>query len=734
MGAGADVCLGPDPASNLNLPAPISRWDEAIPLGDGLLGGLLWGGGNVIKLSLDRGDLWDLRKPEMYTRQDWNYETIKRLVAEKNQREISRMFDDPYNDIPYATKLPVGRLELEFQKDANAKSFLLDLTRATGQVDFGADKMEVFFSAGQPVAMIHIAGSLGTPKCRLVPSTAVKKLEYMPATAVQDGDYLWYVQEAAQGLKYALVTKTRKSDGGVDIAVTVTSTKDGGANAADPVQIGKQRVSEALEAGFEPLKQAHEAWWSQFWNKSGLRVPDKAVQRQYDIVQYFYGAASRRGAPPMPLQGVWTADQGTLPPWKGDYHHDLNTQLTYWAYLASGRFDEGASFLDFMWDLLPKHRQFAHDFYKTPGAAVPGVMGLDGEPLAGWSQYALSPMNGAWVAQAFHRHWLYTMDETFLRERAYPYLAALGECYEALLKPDKNGKLVLPLSSSPEIHDNSIKAWLTPNSNFDLALLRWHFTALAGMADAMNDGAAAARWRATLAKLDDFAVDENMALKFTKEEPFAESHRHHSHLMAIHPLGLLTIEGSDKDRRIIDSSLDAISRMGTRKWCGYSFTWMSCMAARAGKADFALQNLETFVKWFIAPNGFHLNGDQGGGTYSDFTYRPFTLEGNFAAGEAVHEMLLQSWGGKIRVFPATPAAWRDVSFDQLRAEGAFEVSARRQDGKTKSVSIKSARDATLRLRDPFPGAEAQWNISPTAKDGDDFVFQMKAGDSVIGSR
>ena len=89
------------------------------------------------------------------------------------------------------------------------------------------------------------------------------------------------------------------------------------------------------------------------------------------LVRYFYGAASRRGAPPIPLQGVWTADAGELPPWKGDYHNDLNTQMTYLAHRTSGDFDEGATFLDYLWDLLPKFRQFAKEFYDAPGAAVP---------------------------------------------------------------------------------------------------------------------------------------------------------------------------------------------------------------------------------------------------------------------------------------------------------------------------------------------------------------------------
>jgi len=717
--ASAELMKGP--ADNLTLAAPIDRWDEAIPLGNGLMGGLLWGGGNVLKVSLDRGDLWDLRRPDIVLQPDWNYATIKRLVAEKNQKEISRLFDDPYNNVPYPTKLPVARLELVFPGDVKITQFSLSLFTATGNVDLTGGRVQVVFDATRLVAFFDFDGPM--PEPRFVASTAVQKLGYPPAETGRDGDYAWVLQSASQGdpLKYAVAIKRQ----GTRIALVITSTADG----PDPIDAAKKRLDDALSAhSLDP----HRKSWAWFWDTGGVRLPDPDIQRQYDLVQYFYGAASRRGAPPIPLQGVWTADEGELPPWKGDYHHDLNTQLTYWAYLPAGHFDEGLSFIDFMWNLLPEHREFARTFYGTPGAAVPGVMTLDGKALAGWAQYSLSPTDGAWVAHTFYRHWRYTMDDQFLRDRAYPYMAALAECYEALLQPDAGGRLKLPLSSSPEIHDNRLAAWMTPNTNFDLALLRWHFGALVEMANAIGD-AAAAKWQATLDKLDEFAVEpDTMALRLSPDESLTESHRHHSQAMAIHPLGLITIEGSDRDRAIIEGTLAQMEKLGTRNWCGYSFSWMACIAARAGRGDMALKYLDIFVKNFISPNGFHLNGDQKGGEYSNFKYRPFTLEGNFAAAEAVHEMLLQSWGGVVRIFPAVPDKWQDIMFTRLHAEGGWDVTALRKAGKTASVTVTATRDAQLRLRDPFPGAQPTWNLEGITKDGNDYLIPMKPGQYLTG--
>ena len=133
----------------------------------------------------------------------------------------------------------------------------------------------------------------------------------------------------------------------------------------DPLELARKQAGKALTTGYKRLFDEHVKWWNDFWARSSVNIPDPVIQQHYNLVQYFYGAASRKGAPPMPLQGVWTADAGSLPPWHGDYHNDLNTQLTYWAYLESNHFDQGVNFLDFMWSLKPVHEEFARNFFGT---------------------------------------------------------------------------------------------------------------------------------------------------------------------------------------------------------------------------------------------------------------------------------------------------------------------------------------------------------------------------------
>lgn len=737
--------------TTLRLTAPINSWDEAIPLGNGLTGGLLWGSGNTLRLSLDRGDLWDERPAKGYDPKKFNYATILKLKAEGKYAEINQILDAPYNE-PHPTKLPAGRIEFDLDPETKLTAFTLNLAGAETRAEAESGMVATaFFHANRPVAMLWFPK--GVRNIRLMSTGDVArasagktesssgggtaKLGYPDAARGSDADARWYIQEAAEKLKYCVYVQKMDTPYGPVCAVAITSTKDG----ADPLAIARQRAKDALAEGYDNGLNSHRGRWGNFWSKSRVTVPDADIQRQYDTAQYFYGAASRRGSPPMPLQGVWTADHGQLPPWKGDYHNDLNTQMTYIAYRTAGHFDEGATYLDFLWKLRPRFQKFAKEFYGTEGANTPGVMTLAGNPLGGWGQYSTSPTMGAWSAHLFYLHWRYTGDDKFLAERAYPWCRDIGVSIKQLLRPDASGRLVLPLSSSPEIFDNSPKAWLTPNSNYDLMSLRMLFLALHEMADARDLPEEAGEWKALADKLGDYHTADDGRLLVDAKTALPSSHRHLSNLMALYPFNLITVEGSDEDRRRIKASLAEWDKLGTGAWVGYTFSWMSCLRARVGDAECALKHLKIFTEAFVSRNGFHLNGDQTQKGYSGFHYRPFTLEGNFLAAQAVQEMLLQSWSptpgvrdtGVIRIFPATPADWADASFEELRAEGGAVVTAKRAGGKTVSFRIDVTRDGVLRIRDNFGGRTPVWSIAGVRKVGDNYEFDAKAGQSLAAS-
>ena len=181
------------------------------------------------------------------------------------------------------------------------------------------------------------------------------------------------------------------------------------------------------------------------------------------------------------------------------------------------------------------------------------------------------------------------------------------------------------------------------------------------------------------------------------------SHRHFSHAMAIHPLGLLDIHNGPEEKAIIDATLARLHANGPDWWCGYSYSWLANMEARARRGEEAAEALRTFASCFVLRNSFHANGDQTKSGKSKFTYRPFTLEGNFAYASGLQEMLLQSQSGVIEVFPAIPVDWKDISFKDLRAMGAFIVSAEMKDGEVVSLSVHSEKGGLLKIRSPKDG-------------------------------
>jgi alpha-L-fucosidase 2 len=355
--------------------------------------------------------------------------------------------------------------------------------------------------------------------------------------------------------------------------------------------------------------------------------------------------------------------------------------------------------------------------------------------IGGWHQYTHSATTAGWLAHHFYLHWRYSMDRDFLEQKAYPWLREVSVFFEAVTEKGADGRRTLPLSSSPEINDNRIDAWFSEITNYDIALIRWTFRKTAELADELGKHDDAKHWRKILGEMPDFAVDEqSLKLLVAHEYPLKDSHRHFSHLMAIHPLGLITWEDGPDAQKIINASLKDLDDLGTKAWCGYSFSWLANLVARARDGDKAAKALEIFSAAFCLRSSFHCNGDQSGKGYSNFRYRPFTLEGNFAAAAGLQEMLLQSYSGTIRIFPSIPESWKDVSFKTLRAEGAFLISAERKGGRSERVEIMSEKGGMCRLENPF--GEVDFNVSGipanlVKTEGQELVLTTKPGDKVV---
>jgi alpha-L-fucosidase 2 len=701
----------PGPEQNMVFTELAKVWDEAIPLGNGIMGSLVWEKDGHLRFSLDRSDLWDLR-PIVYLQQDefsfdWVYEKWKK----DEYQDVQALFDAAtYSQSIAPSKIPGAALEFWFEGMDSVVKAELNISDATCTVEWANGlKLETFIQADQPIGYFKFTGMKEKIRIKLLPPVYQKKdsgeqvnevtgqeltrLGYEQGEVVESGNRISYHQKGWKDFYYDVVVDWEEDDDVLKGSWSVSSS------IAE--RNGQPSAKEVLDnqEGFKKSQSEHSLWWSGFWSASSINIPDPVLEKQWYLEQYKFGSAARENTPPISLQAVWTADNGRMPPWKGDFHHDLNTQLSYWPAYSANHLDLEKGFLNWLWEIKPVAEAYTDKYFGVEGLNVPGVSTLEGEPMGGWIQYSCGPTVSAWLAHHFYLHWRYTLDRVFLEERAYPWLRDVAVFLENFSVFNDEGMRKLPLSSSPEIHNNSREAWFPVTTNFDLALIRFTFSKAAELADELGLRDEADHWEKILSQWPGFSVDET-GLNFAPGEPYQESHRHFSHLMAWHPLGLIDWSEGDEDREIILNTLSNLEKYGPDWWTGYSYSWLGNLYARAFMGNKAANALRDFANCFCLKNSFHVNGDQCKAGKSKFTYRPFTLEGNFAFASGIQEMLMQSHTGIIRIFPAIPEEWKNVSFNTLRTEGGFLVSAVMEEGRVVKAEIIATVDGKCRILNP----------------------------------
>lgn len=766
---------------NINIDRAINLWDEALPLGNGKMGCLIYGDG-PIRLSLDRVDLWDTRVHPNILEPGFNFANLVKLSTSKkiqDWEERDRLFERIYSEFSYPSKITAGRIELTInngshnqekkitkeqewlhnnEQNRNSSGVkddeegkisnvngMVDIKNAIGRMKYDQGELELYLHATRFAGVAKIKGDFdlnlhipdyisgnNNTDMELVGDGGTMNpasgMEYPKAEIKREDKFVYYIQKTKTDLEYGIFVYVVKKQNESEIYFNVATNKD----CKNFETETKKQLKELSKIGYEELLIEHKKWWNDYWNKSSINIGDEFLEKTYYRSMYLFASCSRKGYHPMPLQGVWTADNDALPPWRGDYHHDTNTQLSYQSYLKANRLEEGEAFIDYLWKLKPQFEKVAKEFYQVDGLIVPGVSTIDGKPMGGWSQYALSPTMSIWTAQSFDEYYLYTGDRKFLKNRAFPFLEGVGKAISGLLV-EKNGKLYLPLSTSPEIHDGEIEAYLEPNTNFDLALMRYLYERLKEYCKIL--GKDDREYEEILKRLDDIALIDGY-IGLNKVERLKESHRHFSHLMCLYPLHLINYD-TDKHKEIYHKAIEDIERLGMGMWVGFSYAMCSQIYAMAQMGNAAYEKLRQFADGFVAENGFHLNGDFQWKGYSTFHYRPFTLESLFGYCDALQEMLLQEHQGYLHIFPAIPKEWkkREIAFDKFRSYGGVLVSAKSKEGVLGELILDVPKTMTLKIKNTF-GKEHVMVVNNNAKQifNDDegfFMVILEKGKNII---
>jgi hypothetical protein len=452
-------------------------------------------------------------------------------------------------------------------------------------------------------------------------------------------------------------------------------------------------VKDAASCKMETLEKEHREWWHNYFQKSFLSIPDGRMESFFWIQMYKMAACSRADGPALDLMGPFFKETVWPSLW-----WNLNVQLTYWPFNASNHDDLSESFITLMDDNF--------DYM---------LRSKSGESLGDF----------AW---AMHNYWLiysYRGDDQALQEKWLPKAMQVAEVYETKLIRNNEGIIELSPMGSPEYR--GFKAF--KNTNYNLALVRWLFSTLIETSEMANrNHDEVQQWKKTLNELISYPVDEN-GLMIGSDQAVGMSHRHYSHLLALYPLFQLD-PNSEEDGALIDKSVVHWHQIEEGKGLvGYSYTGAASLYAALGRGNDAHESLQHFLTKQIGrggavllPNTFYMEGKNP------------VIETPLSGAASIMEFLLQSWGKKIRVFPATPDTWEEASFHQLRAEGAFLVSASRGEGKTQWVTIKSLAGKPCTLRVP------EWSTATQVSKGQkfditkiaegEFEINLKKGDEV----
>jgi hypothetical protein len=495
-------------------------------------------------------------------------------------------------------------------------------------------------------------------------------------------------------------------------------------------------VKKAVGFDVDKLLASHREWWHAYYPKSFLSVPDMKVEGFYWIQMYKLACATRSDRMVMDLLGPWYRSTGWPRIW-----WNLNIQVCYLPVYAANHLELGESLVKLFDNKRANFERNAKEIWKFDDCAtVPHTTdyeGLRGDGTCAPDHY-INPGDFTWALHNYWMHYRFSMDEGIVTDQKkhafYPLLKKSINLYLHLLQKGDDGKLHLPTMHSPEYGN-------AKDNNYNLSLLRWGCMTLIELNRRykLNDPKLP-EWENVLKNLVEYPKDDN-GLRIGGDVAFEHSHRHWSHMLMVWPLHIMNMDQPD-NRALLTKSLDHwLTVEGGRGINGWSRAAASCLCSTMGRGDDALVNLYKHHddKRFVMPNAMYIEGSP-------------VIECAFVAAKSLQDMLLQSWGNQktesrrqnpeagyvstIRVFPAVPAVWKDVVFNDLRTEGAFLVSAERKDGKTRWVRIRSLAGEPCRVKPSLQGNVKAVSAKGTAQEVEvvgDGVYQidLKKGEEVV---
>jgi alpha-L-fucosidase 2 len=413
----------------------------------------------------------------------------------------------------------------------------------------------------------------------------------------------------------------------------------------------------------------------------------------FQFGRYLMIAGSRPGSQPLNLQGIW--NDKVIPPWASQYTININTEMNYWPAEVCNLSECFEPLERMIRELSVDGRRVAHDMYGRHGwvAHHNTTLWRDAQPVDNCATCSYWPMGGGWLCQHLMEHFRFTGDRRFLAEEAYPLMKGACEFYLDWLVDNGHGRLVAPVSTSPEntfvyadAAGKKTTSSVSQGSTMDMAIIRQVFRDTLEAAETLDvDAAFRDTLRDRLGRLLPFRIGSQGQLQewqedFDEREPH---HRHMSHLLGFHPGNQITLRGTPELAAAVRRSLELRGPGGT----GWSLAWKVNQWARLEEGDEAHRMLSTLISRSTLPSMLD-------------SCPPFQIDGNFGGAAGIAEMLLQSHAGEISLLPALPKAWPAGRVAGLRARGGVEVAIAWQSGRAVEVTLKATLAGQHKIRPP----------------------------------